>query len=113
MPLNRLVSALRLVSAGPSLDSGPSSSQTHLPCRRLQDDLVPLLRTPRSISQKYRTRVAKLLVDEDTETDGGDEDEIMWYALKHDKADAEEDEDEETVEERWRKTLLDRMERRE
>ena len=127
MPLNRLVPALlRLVSAGPRIDSGPSSETEARHHRRrrlsaarlLQDDLVPLLQTPRSIAQKYRTRVAKLLLldDEDAETDGGGEDEVMWYALKHDKAaDAgeDEDEDEEAVEERWRKTLLDRMERRE
>jgi hypothetical protein len=97
----------------PSQDSTTASTHTFL---------IPLLRTLRAISQKYRTRLARVLAEEEVDDDGseagggeGVEHEMMWFALKYDKGEEEEEGagDEAAADERWRKGVLDRMEKRE
>lgn len=116
VPLSRLVSALRRVATRPAGPEPDTSSSQSRPPPRLHGRLAPLLQTPRAVALKYRTRLPQLLAGDEEEAaddEGGPEDDIMWYALKHDKADADEDEDEEAADERWRQALPDRMERRE
>ncbi|KIP02449.1 hypothetical protein PHLGIDRAFT_37894 [Phlebiopsis gigantea 11061_1 CR5-6] len=112
-PLSRLVPALRRVATRPAGPDPDASSSQSCPPTRLHGRLTSLLQTPRAVAQKYRTRLPQLLAEEEAADDGASpEDDIMWYALKHDKTDADEDEDEEAADDRWRQALPDRMERR-
>ena len=122
MSLNRLVPALILASARETQsDDAPGPSQTKplpRPLPPLARALAPLLQTPRAITQKYRTRLARLLAEEDEDEDdatAGAEHDMMCFALKYDKGDDEDgnDEDEASAEEHWRRGVLDRMEKRE
>ena len=118
MSLNRLVPALILASARETQsDDAPGPSHTK-PLPPLARALAPLLQTPRAITQKYRTRLARLLAEEDEDEDdatAGAEHDMMCFALKYDKGDDEDGnyEDEASAEERWRRGVLDRMEKRE
>lgn len=115
MPLSQLTPALLLAPAqlkkGNSADlSAPKTTWS----TQLNSLLRPLMQTPRSVSQKYRTRVAQLLLEEELEGEYTTEDDFMFLAMKYDKDDgAKEGETEAEAEERWRNGVLERMERRE
>ncbi|KAI0946437.1 hypothetical protein AcW1_009900 [Taiwanofungus camphoratus] len=113
MPLHYLVPSLLRVSASPtSTHMHLSSCATH----PLQTLLSPLLLTPRSAAQKYHGHIAQVLADDGGAGDA--EENMMWFALKYEKVEENDEQidqnfDEETSEEKWTKNWLDRMERRE
>ncbi|KAI0643415.1 DNA replication regulator SLD3-domain-containing protein [Trametes meyenii] len=97
--------------------SSPSTSQTPPP-HPLHSLLKPVLLTSRASSQKYHSRIAQLLVEEDDPADA--EEEYVWYAYHKDKiADTDADaggqdgQDEHETHERLKVAWLERMERRE
>ncbi|CAL1702895.1 unnamed protein product [Somion occarium] len=107
-PLQHLVPALLRTS----LSAIPSSSSiSRDPLRQI---LQSLLLTPRSASQKYQNHVTRLLEDEDAIPDL--EANLLWYAVKYEKIDVDENADErqqEVAEEKWKSAWLERVERRE
>ena len=103
MPLRLLAPALlRVAPCAPAL----------VAAHPLRAALCPLLLTPRGAAQKYHTHIAQVLADDGGA--GGAEEQLMWFVLKYDAAEAEagEGEDEDAAE-RWQQSLLERMERRE
>jgi hypothetical protein len=90
--------------------------QHHEALENACDALESLLLTPRQCSEKYHIRFPNILV-----SGAEDEDEdlnMMWYAFRnekpiHDEGEYPDGEEEEVVEDRWRKAWLERIERRE
>lgn len=110
MPLSLFVPAIAGASA---TLSPPSSSPSSLhPLHALLD---PLIMPPRAASNKYYVDLPQILAD------GGGageiEENMMWFALSFEKTEGlgqgGEGEPEPWRDEQWRKTWLERMERRE
>ncbi|SRR6266576_5130468 len=113
MPLSLFVPAIASASTTlPPLSSSPSSPH---PLHTLLD---PLIMPPRAASSKYHVDLPQILAD------GGGageiEENMMWFALSFEKseglgqdASGGEEESEPWKDEKWRKTWLERMERRE
>lgn len=88
-----------------------SSSDTTDILRRV---LQTLILTPRAASQKYQEHIPRLLVDEDAVPDL--EANLLWYAVKYEKTEFEDDADEQQqalAEEKWKDAWLERVEKRE
>ena len=100
-PLHDLVTSLRRVCH----PQEGSPSQPH-PLHTL---LEPLLLSTRRAFDKYRTELVQILADGGGA--GEQEEMMMWYAWEHEKAESEERGNVE--EEKWRRTWLERLERRE
>lgn len=126
-PLHRLPQVLHGISQNAGTDVA------------LRTVLTSLLHTPRSLSEKYRSRIPRALeaafshntpeqhspaqgrANGDTEEDTSVEDEVMSYALKYDIGydwyrDTEPEEDggeEDESDEKWRENVLRKIERRE
>ncbi|OBZ73106.1 hypothetical protein A0H81_06741 [Grifola frondosa] len=100
MPLQYFITSLRRIRF-----STPPPSQPPNCAHPIHALLQSLLLTPRAAAQKYYARIPQVIADE-RETEDTEEN-MMWYALNHEKADEADDD------ERWRKAWLERMERRE
>ena len=116
MPLRRLVpSLLRVAKSNMSnVPYTPSSTPPPNPIHPLVTYLAPLLLTPRTSSQKYNMRIPELMDAEGPPQDP--EANMMWYAMRHEKVDINEQSnirEQEAAEEKWKHTWLERMERRE
>ncbi|KZT03710.1 uncharacterized protein LAESUDRAFT_659197 [Laetiporus sulphureus 93-53] len=91
-------------------DQTPSTSEKH----PLHGLLQPILLTPRLASQKYHSRISQIL--EDDSGTGDVEENMIWFALKYEKADEEEAaaaQGDFDADDRWKHEWLARMERRE
>lgn len=100
-PITNLISSLRRVSD----PLGENSTQVH----RLHSLLEPLLLSTRAASDKYRTELVQILADGGGA--GEQEEMMMWYAYEYERTDS--GDGKEVDEEKWPKTWLERLERRE
>ncbi|KAI0700226.1 DNA replication regulator SLD3-domain-containing protein [Cerioporus squamosus] len=124
MPLQFLIRALMRVSATAASPSpSPSEAEASAPspaAHPLHSLLKPILLTSRAASQKYQTRIRRLLLEENEPADP--EEEYMWYAYHKDKIgsdDQQEHGQDQTQEaeyeahERLKNSWLEKFERRE
>ena len=116
MPLKRLVpSILRVAKTNTgNVPNTPSCRPTPNSIHPLATALAPLLLTPRTSSQKYGMHILELMDAEEPSQDL--EANMLWYAMRHDRVELNEQSDlhdQEAGEEKWKQAWLERMERRE
>ncbi|KAH9923542.1 uncharacterized protein B0H18DRAFT_1179302, partial [Fomitopsis serialis] len=116
VPLRALVASLLRIQ---SPTTSPCSS-SGVPSHPLHDLLRPLLLTPRSTSQKYHSRINRLIEDDRHSEDN--EEQMLWLAYRNAKGDAELEQQTQDAsgavsmfdaEEAWKDRWLARMEQRE
>ncbi|EJC99917.1 uncharacterized protein FOMMEDRAFT_170406 [Fomitiporia mediterranea MF3/22] len=100
-PLAYLISSLRRVAS----NYDKNASLPH-PLHSLLD---PVLLSSRTASDKYRIELVQILVEGGGA--GEQEEMMMWYAWEHEKS--EHEEEGKVDEDKWRKSWLERLERRE
>lgn len=113
MPLERLIPTILSMDTGVDQEQSPTTETNTHPLHGL---IRTHLLTPRLITEKYYKRISALVGEEDSDDDRSD-DELMWFALKHEKLGLEDDnateEEQVVLDERWKRMWLARMEQRE
>ena len=110
MSLDRLVpslSATLVAALNPFISQSDGCGSLEL--------LRPHLLTPQQVTEKYHTRIAALVEQQDNaEIDPNDE--LMWYVMRYQKdlsEDGDTPEEQQKVYQAWKATWLSRMEQRE